>query len=149
MFPVRQSGSLQSSVLLLEKLFIVQADLSWLLILYYRGIYILCFFSDSLASDLLEKMFFWMSHRSHAEFTLVGFGFCWSLHFSSFHLSIPIFPVGEACVLRVPEPECCACRLFISSPSLQAVSHLCVPVSTPSHTLTLQTALNIFEISFL
>lgn len=79
----------------------------------------------------------------------IRFHFCWSLHFSSSHLSLPIFPVGEGCVLRVSEPECCACRLFSSSPSLQAFSHLCMPVSTPFHTLTLQTALNILEISFL
>lgn len=56
----------------------------------------------------------------------IRFDFCWSLHFSSFHLSLPVVPVGEGCVWRVPEPECCACRLFISAPSPQAVPHLCL-----------------------
>ena len=106
-----------------------------------------------LANEFSEKTFFWVSHGSHAEFILVGFRlgliFADPFNFSSFWLSLPVVPVGEDCVWRVSEPECCACRPLMAAPSLQAVSHLCTPVSTPSYALTLQTALNIFQISFL
>lgn len=79
----------------------------------------------------------------------IRFDFCWFLHFSAFWLSLPVAPVGDDCVLRFSEPECYSCRLFIPVPPLQAVSHLCVLVFTPSHALILQTAVSIFEISFL
>lgn len=47
--------------------------------------------------------------------------FCWSLHFSSFHLSLAIVPVGEGCVCRAPEPVLCL--------QIHLCTHLC-PVHT-------------------
>lgn len=148
-FPVRQSCSAQYFSLQTSPSH--QTDLPVPPHLAQHRSYILHFSSD-IANELSEKMFFWMSHRSHAEFILVGFilGFIFADPFI-FHPLICLFQFsllgrvvfGEFLSQNAVHADCSApCLPFRQS-------HLCMPVSTPSHTLTLQTALNISEISFL
>lgn len=135
----------------LKLLHIVSQVCQWLLTAYKRQV-ISCLLRKWTSRE--DKAFVLLNEPQepcwvYFSWVYIRSDFGWFLHFSAFWLSLPAVPVGEDCVLRFSEPECYSCRLFIPVPSLQAISHLCVLVFTPSHALILQTALSIFEISFL